>query len=86
MWLIAAVVVCVIPLSLLVQRLTGRAGIPYGRASIGYFAVVVLGLYISLTMIAPALDLVGNVAFATITAALCGLVAQALFGRKSGLR
>jgi hypothetical protein len=82
--LFAASLAVGLPLSILVQRTTGRKGSPEGFWAVGYFAVLSLGVCGSvLYLVAPLhLSISGMAALAGVSAAFWSLVAQALFGRK----
>ena len=85
LWLVfAAVIVALVPLSQLVQRVTGRKGAGSGASAFGYYVVLGAGVFISIMLLAPlfAASMWGTAALGGMVAGAWSLVAQAFFGEK----
>jgi len=85
LWLaFAAVIVALVPLSQLVQRVTGRKGVGSGASALGYYVVLGAGTFTSIMLLAP-LFVEGIWRIAALGGVVAGawsLVAQAFFGEK----
>ena len=85
LWLVFAVcIVALVPLSQLVQRVTGRKGVGPGASAIGYYVVLGAGVAASILLLAPlfAEGMWAKAALAGIVACVWSIVAQAIFGEK----
>ena len=85
LWLVFAVcIVALVPLSQLVQRVTGRKGVGSGASALGYYVVLGAGTFTSIMLLAP-LFVEGIWRIAALGGVVAGawsLVAQAFFGEK----
>ena len=85
LWLaFAAVIVALVPLSQLVQRVTGRKGVGSGASALGYYVVLGAGTFTSIMLLAPlfAEGIWRIAALGGVVAGAWSLVAQAFFGEK----
>jgi len=84
LWLaFAAVIVALVPLSQLVQRVTGRKAVVSGASALGY-VVLGAGTFTSIMLLAPlfAEGIWRTAALGGVVAGACSLVAQTFFGEE----